>query len=298
MANLSYDDWGLVSASDETQLFYGIRGQGPALVFLDGIGCDGWAWKHIQPRLAERYRTIHCHYRGHGRSGSPVNGQQIRIEDLRDDVIAVMNHLGLEQAALVAHSMGTQVALEVYRAWGQRIRGMALICGTDGKVTHTFHGNDMLHRVLPRLIEYVRRHRPIALALWRRLPAELSYRVARVIGEVDGPALDPNDFKEYVQHLSDIDLGLYLDMLECAGAHTATDLLKRIDVPTLVVAAERDTFTPQQVVKAMADAIPEAIYVELVGASHAAPAEQPQRLVEAVCQFLSKAGYSRDCTCV
>lgn len=291
MANLRYDDWGLVGAGDHTQLFYGIRGTGLPLLLLDGIGCDGWAWKHIQPRLAEHYRTIHCHYRGHGRSGSPVDLQQIGIEDLRDDVLRVMEHLDLNQVALMAHSMGTQVALEIHRTISDRVRAMVLVCGTDGKVTHTFHGNDLLHRVLPRLIEYVSRHRPIALALWRRLPAELAYRVARLIGEVDGPALDPGDFKEYVQHLADIDLPLYLNMLERAGAHSATDLLPAVTAPTLVIAAERDTFTPRDVVKAMADAIPHSQYVELIGASHAGPAEQPQRVVEAVLQFLREAGF-------
>jgi len=291
MANLRYDEWGLVPASDGTQLFYGAQGRGRPLVLLDGIGCDGWAWKHIQPRLAEHYRTIHCHYRGHGRSGSPVDPTHIGIQDLAEDVVAILDHLELDEVVTVAHSMGTQVVLEIFRRWESRLKGMALVCGTDGEVTRTFHGNDLLHRILPRLIEYVRKYRPVALALWRRLPAELSYRVAKVIGEVDGPALDPNDFKEYVEHLSDIDLSLYLDMLSRAGAHSATDLLPRIAVPTLVVAAERDTFTPRDVVKAMADAIPRSRYVELVGASHAAPAEQPQRLVEAIEEFLAQAGY-------
>ena len=258
---------------------------------LDGIGCDGWAWKHIQPRLAEKYRTIHCHYRGHGRSGSPVNPANTGIRDLGDDVAAILSHLEITEVALMAHSMGTQVILEMYRSMGQRVKAMALICGTAGNVTHTFHGNDLLHRILPQLTAYVQRHRAVALALWRRLPATLAYRVARWIGEVDGPALDPSDFKEYVEHLSDIDLSLYLDMLAKAGAHSAADLLGKIAVPTLVVAAERDTFTPRDVVKAMADAIPNSEYVELFGASHAAPAEQPQRLVDAVLQFLARAEY-------
>lgn len=291
MSTLHYDDWGLCPASDGTQLFFGIRGSGAPLIFLDGIGCDGWAFKHIQPRLAQQYRTVHCHYRGHGRSGSPVDSARTGICDLRDDVLCVMAHLGLQDVAFVAHSMGTQVVLEVYRQLRQRVRAMALICGTDGRLTHTFHGNDLLDRLLPRIIGYVERHRALATALWGRLPATLSYRVARFLGEVDGPALDPRDFKEYVEHLSDIDLGLYLAMLQKAGSHSAADLLPEITVPTLVIAAEKDTFTPRDVVQAMAEAIPQSEYLELVGASHAAPAEQPQRIVEAALSFLQRADY-------
>ena len=250
-----------------------------------------WAFKHIQPPLAQRYRTIHCHYRGHGRSGSPVDSSRIGIGDLRDDVLSVLAHLNIEDMAFVAHSMGTQVVLETYRTQRAHVRAMALVCGSYGRVTHTFHGNDILHRVLPGIMDFVKRHRGLANALWGRLPATLSFRLACMMGEVDGSALDPRDFKEYVQHLSDIDLSLYLAMLEKAGAHSAADLLPEIDVPTLVIAAEKDTFTPRDVVFAMAQAINGSEYLELKGASHAAPAEQPQHIVDAVYAFLEQAGY-------
>jgi len=291
MAILHYDEWGLAPASDGTQLFYGIRGHGAPLVFLDGIGCDGWAFKHIQPPLAQSYRTIHCHYRGHGRSGSPIDPKRVDISDLRDDVLSVLAHLQVKDVSFIAHSMGTQVVLETYRAERQRVRGMALVCGSYGRVTHTFHGNDILHRILPGVMDFVRRHRAISNALWGRLPPSLSYRVATMLGEVDGSTLDPNDFKEYVEHLSDIDLSLYLAMLEKAGEHSAADLLPEIAAPTLVIAAEKDTFTPREVVLAMARAIPHSEYLELHGASHAAPAEQPQRIVDAVSTFLQRSGY-------
>ena len=291
MATLHYDDWGFAPARDGTQLFFGIRGSGPPLVFLDGIGCDGWAFKHIQPPLAQSYRTIHCHYRGHGRSGSPADPTRVDICDLRDDVLAVLAHLGIQDVAFIAHSMGTQVVLETYRTLRAHVHAMALVCGADGRVTHTFHGNDILDRVLPGIIDFVKRHRGLANALWGRLPPALSYRVACMLGEVDASALDPRDFKEYVEHLSDIDLSLYLAMLEKAGAHSAADLLPEIHVPTLVIAAEKDTFTPRDVVLAMAQAIAGSEYLELHGASHAAPAEQPLRIVDAVSAFLERAAY-------
>lgn len=291
MATLHYDDYGLAPASDGTKLFFGIRGSGPPLVLLDGIGCDGWAFKHIQPALAHRYRTVHCHYRGHGRSGSPVDPSRIAITDLRDDVLSVLDCLQIKEVAFVAHSMGTQVVLETYRTLRERVRAMVLVCGTDGRVTHTFHGNDILHRVLPGIMDFVQRHKGLANALWGRLPPTLAFRIARLMGEIDGSTLDPRDFKEYVEHLSDIDLGLYLAMLEKAGEHSAADLLPEIAVPTLVVAAEKDTFTPRDVVHAMSNAIEDSEYLELVGASHAAPAEQPQTIVETVFSFLKRAGY-------
>jgi len=285
---MQYDERGFTTAADGTRLFYGVRGSGPGLVLLDGIGCDGWAWIHIQPHLALRNRVVHCHYRGHGRSGRVLDLESATIDTLSDDVARVLDVTGLSRAVLVAHSMGTQVALELYRHAPERIRALVLVCGSYGRITHTFHGNDLLHRVLPVLIDKVRRYEPIARALWGRLPPSLSYRVAGWLREIDGTALKPEDFKLYIEHLSDIELDLYLTMLQKAGDHSAEDMLGSIRVPTLVIAAERDTFTPRDVVKDMADRIPGAIYRELLGASHAALSEQPQQVNEYIDDFLAK----------
>jgi pimeloyl-ACP methyl ester carboxylesterase len=285
---MDYDERGFAAAGDGTKLFYGARGTGPALLLLDGIGCDGWAWTHIQPHLALHRRVVHTHYRGHGRSGSGVDRTATDILTLRDDAIAVMDHLGLRGVALVAHSMGTQVALEIYRKCPERVDALVLVCGSHGRITHTFHGNDFLHRVLPALITTVRKYEPIARALWGRLPPQLSYRAARWLREIDGTTLRPEDFRLYVEHLSDIELDLYLTMLQKAGDHSAEDVLATIRVPTLVIAAERDTFTPPDVVKDMADRIPGAKYLMLAGASHAAPSEQPDTINPAIDELLAK----------
>jgi pimeloyl-ACP methyl ester carboxylesterase len=285
---MQYDERGFTSAADGTRLFYGVSGSGRGLILLDGIGCDGWAWIHIQPHLSLRHRVVHHHYRGHGRSGSVTNLDDTGIDVLSDDVLRVMDATGLARSVLVAHSMGTQVALEIYRRHPERVRALVLICGSYGRITHTFHGNDLLHRVLPTLIEKVRRYEPIARAFWGRLPPALSYRVAGWLREIDGTSLRAEDFRQYVQHLSDIELDLYLTMLKKAGDHTAEDVLPSVRVPTLVIAAERDTFTPRDVVKDMADRIPGAVYRELKMASHAAPSEQPQLINEYIDDFLAR----------
>jgi pimeloyl-ACP methyl ester carboxylesterase len=285
---MQYDERGFTTATDGTRLFYGVRGSGPGLVLLDGIGCDGWAWTHIQPHLALRNRVVHAHYRGHGRSGRVLNLESATIDTLTDDLVRVLDATGLSRTVVVAHSMGTQVALELYRRCPGRVRAMVLVCGSSGRITHTFHGNDLLHRILTVLIDKVRRYEPIARALWGRLPPALSYRVAGWLREVDGAALRPEDFKLYVEHLSDIELDLYLSLLREAGEHSAEDLLGEVHIPALVIAAERDTFTPRHIVKAMADSIPGAVYRELAGASHAAPSEQPQQINECIDEFLAK----------
>lgn len=272
---MDYERQGFTNAGDGTRLFWGSSGEGPTIVLNDGIGCDGFAWKYLQPHLAESHRVIHWHYRAHGRSGLPVDPARIDLPAHARDLLSVLDAREIEQATLVGHSMGTQVALETYRLAPDRVRALVLVCGSYGKVTATFHGSDLLKQVLPGLLDAVERRRGLARALWGRIPAKLAFHIARLSNEVDALAIREEDFRPYMEHVSSMDPKVFLGMLRCAGEHTAEDILSRIDVPTLVIAAERDTFTPLVLAEHMVDAIPEAQMFLLRGASHAAPIEQP-----------------------
>jgi pimeloyl-ACP methyl ester carboxylesterase len=182
--------------------------------------------------------------------------------------------------------MGTQVCLELYRLAPERTAGIILICGSYGKVTSHFHGTDTLKQVLPRLIETVQKHRGLARGIWGRMPAGVAFRIARMSGEVDGLAIREEDFRAYWNHIAMMDPDLFLAMLRLAGEHSAEDLLPRIDVPTLVIAAERDTFTPAKLAEHMANSIPGADFLFVRGGTHAAPVEQPTVMQERIDRFL------------
>jgi pimeloyl-ACP methyl ester carboxylesterase len=283
---MEYERQGFATAGDGTRLFWGERGHGPAIVLNDGIGCDGFAWKYLQPHLAADHRVIHWHYRAHGRSGLPVDSARIDLAAHARDLVSVLDALQVDKATLIGHSMGTQVSLETFRLAPSRVAGMVLMCGSYGKVTSTFHGSDVLKQVLPALLDAVERRRGLARALWGRIPAKFAFHIARLSKEVDGLAIREEDFRPYMEHVAAMEPSIFLAMLRHAGEHTAEDVLSRIDVPTLVVAAERDTFTPAALAEHMAEVIPDAEHFLLRGASHAAPIEQPVAIQLRIDKFL------------
>ena len=75
-------------------------------------------------------------------------------------------------------------------------------------------------------------------------------------------------------------------MLRSAGEHTAGDLLPRVNVPVLVVAGERDTFTPPFLATAMAETLPRGELLLVRDGSHVAPLEQPELVDARVMAFL------------
>jgi pimeloyl-ACP methyl ester carboxylesterase len=264
------------------------RGSEVTALFCDGIACDGFIWKYLWPDLGRRMSLAHFHYRGHGRSGAPRDPDRIDVVAHAADADAVRAALGDPPVVLVGHSFGTQVVLETYRLRPDRVRALVFLCGSFGRVTYTFKGTDMLASVLPELIGFVTRHPHVGRALWSHVPPKVALGLARLTGDVDASRVKEEDVEPYFQHVIHLDFGMFVRMLRAAGEHSAEDLLREVKVPVLVVAGEVDSFTPPDVSRAMAEAIPEAELALLPAGSHLLPLEQHEEVGRLVGDFLAR----------
>lgn len=289
---MEYELTGSVISRDGARLFWGERGKNQSskysIVLCDGIACDGFAWKYIQPALSAHHRVLHWHYRGHGRSEDPKDPERIDVPSHAEDLLDILKARSIEEAVVIGHSMGTQVALELYRIAPWLIRGMVLLCGSDGRITASFHRSDWLERNLPRLIEWAEKRQRALRAIWRRVPTGLAYAFASLLGEINADALSKKDFALYHEHVTKLNPLLFLRMLEKAGQHSAKDVLNSIQVPVLVIAGDLDTFTPPERSREMAKAIPGAEFVLIRGATHAAPVEYPDIVIQEITRFLNE----------
>lgn len=259
-----------------------------AAVLTDGIGCDGYVWKYIRRDLGPARRLVHWHYRGHGRTPLPRDPRRIAVPDLADDLGAVLRDSDTPSAVLFGHSMGVQVVLETYRRHPERIRGLVLLCGAPENPLKTFRGQRGLEVVLPRVRAAVERApRLINRAARMLLPTRAAFRLATRV-EVNPELIQASDFMPYLRGLSRVEMPFFLAMLAAAGEHSAVDLLPFIDVPVLVVAGARDGFTPPDLSRAMAAAIPGADLLVVEDGSHTAPLERPDLVGQAIGDFLAR----------
>ena len=283
--------WGYAVAYDGSPLFYeswGERGDLAPVLLCDGIGCDGYVWRYLRQDLADR-RGLHPHYRGHGRTAAPRDPRHVTIEDLADDVACVLDDALVERAILIGHSMGVQVALETYRRHATRVAGLVLLCGASSHPLKTFRGSAQLEEMLPTIEKWVQRvPRGLMNRLTRTLlPTRLAYEVASRL-EIRRELVEPTDFMPYLEGMARIDTRLFVAMLSSAGQHSADDLLPEIAVPALVIAGERDGFTPADRSRAMAAAIPGAELLEIPNASHTAPIERPHLVDSTIRDFVAR----------
>ena len=286
--------WGYaVAPSDGSALFYESwpsgeeRGHATPVVLCDGIGCDGYVWRHLRDDLGERH-WVHPHYRGHGRTPPPRDPRRVTIEDLADDVACVLDDALVERAVLIGHSMGVQVALETYRRHAARVAGLVLVCGASSHPLRTFRGSAMLEDWLPTIQKWIHRVPGVINRVTRAvLPTRLAYEVASRL-EIRRELIEPADFMPYLEGMARIDARLFVAMLSAAGHHSADDLLPLVAVPTLVVAGGRDGFTPPERSRAIAAMIPYAELLEIPNASHTAPIEHPHLVNFTIRDFLAR----------
>lgn len=261
----------------------------PTVFLCDGILCDGFIWKYLWKALASEYPLVHFHYRGHGRSAAPKDPERVTIADHADDLMAVREHVGNPLAVLIGHSMGTQVCLETYHRHGEHLRALVLMCGSYGKVTQSFRGTPVLDYILPKLTDIVDKQPELFRAVWSRIPPELGFKLALKARDVDPDKIRAEDMVPYIQHMTHVDLPMFLRMLRGAGDHSAESYLGDVRVPVLVVAGERDTFTPASLSNHMVEAMPWAELLMVAGGSHVAPIEQPELVQGRLTDFLSRA---------
>ena len=105
-------------------LSHDVAGDGPAVVLLHSGVCDRRMWDAQWPALiAAGYRLVRCDFRGFGETPA-ADGPC----DDAEDVLELLDALGIGRAALIASSYGGRVALEIAARWPDRVSALALLC--------------------------------------------------------------------------------------------------------------------------------------------------------------------------
>lgn len=281
-----------LSREDGARIYVRVLGQRestkPALLILDGIGCAGWAFRQIAPRIARHRQVVFVHYRGHGRSPTPPRPWHLGMHTLADDAAAACTAVGVDRVVALGFSMGFQVALEFYRRHHERTAGLISLAGPPGQPLASFRGTNTFAFALPFMVAATRVAKQLTTRVWRSiLPSRPVFDIG-LRWEVNNERIDSRDFELYLRGLAEMNPELFVAMLEQAHRHCANDLLPRIRVPTLVIAGARDEFVPLPRLREMAFAIPGARWEVFEEATHALPAEYPEDISERIAAFLDQ----------
>jgi pimeloyl-ACP methyl ester carboxylesterase len=278
-----------------TRLWYRRAGKGPALVFQNGLGVTITFWEAMAARFAEKgYTTVIWDYRGHGQSDPPRDPAAMSLETCVEDLLAILDENGIERACLLGHSMGSQLDFEFYRRYPARVTGLVPTLGTYRKALSTFWSRPRAAELVYTVARFGALEFPRLAHFFTGLAAahpHLSDALVRKLNIVH-PTLSPKEWlPPYLEHMASLDLRVFFALAAAIKDHDASDLLPRIEVPTLVIAGDRDFFCPPKVAREMAEKIPGAELLLVPGGSHAATIEQPELIDLRLERFLEERVY-------
>lgn len=244
-------------------LAFDAAGAGRPVLLLHSTAADRRMWDPLVPPLAEAgFRTIRCDLRGYGDTPAadrPCNDA--------DDVLALLDDLGVPQAAVVASSGGGRVALEIAARHPARVTALALFCSAAPG------------------------HEPSASlrAVWEREEALLSAGDIRAAVELNvGTWLGPAAGDEARQLLRTMQQRIF-DL----GEPTVEPLrheyeLSAITAPALLVTGAHDLPDFRQIADRLAATLPSATRLDLDWAGHLPTLERPDLATPILLDFLAR----------
>ncbi|QIK08040.1 alpha/beta fold hydrolase [Streptomyces sp. ID38640] len=268
-----------IDAAPGIRLWTEQRGAADAapLLLVMGAQASGVGWPEpLVDALAAHHRVIRYDHRDTGRSTWPFDEQPYRIADLADDVIAVLDGLGIDRAHIVGMSLGGMLAQMVLADHPDRLLSATLI-GTMALSTTPYtrpDGSTVPADALPGVA-------PEVLELWARpvedhgAAAEVERRIEhwRVLAGGRLP-FDEDYFRAFehrvIAHTGHHRVGTAHGRAADDGM-LRTDQLAENEVPALVVSAPAEPVFPPPHPQHLAQCIRGAELVEIPGMGHALP---------------------------
>jgi 3-oxoadipate enol-lactonase len=238
----------------------------PFVVLSNSLGATHAMWDPQVPALAQHFRVVRYDTRGHG--GSPVPQGPYSIDDLADDLLALLDRLEVERAHLVGLSLGGMTALRLAAREPQRVDRLVVLCTSallgpaqgwhDRAATVRAHGTGAVaEAVVERwyTAAYARSH-PDVVAAARQMVA-------------DQP---PEGYAWCCEAIAAMDL---------------TSGLPDVVAPTLAIAGDDDPATPPDHLGRIASSVKDGRLLVVPHAAHLASQEQDEVVTRAVLEHLT-----------
>lgn len=249
------------------ELFYEVTGpeDAPVVAFSNSLGSGLEIWDGVVPALADKYRTLRYDTRGHGHSGSA--DKAVTIDDLADDLLAILDGLDIAKAHLVGLSLGGLTVQALASRRPDRVASLTLIATAA-------------HLPPPEF--------------WFNRANNVRAGGAPAVVDTIVPRWFTDDFRrrapETVERVRQGFLGIEkIGYARCCEALASADLrprLKDITAPTLVIAGAEDPVSTPAMMEALRAGIPGAEMAVLPHTAHLISVERPDALAEKLLAFL------------
>jgi len=250
----------------------------PVVLCLHSLFIDNTMFDELVAAAAGRFRMVRPDFRGQG--ANPDATELVSMDQCADDVLDLLDRLGLERVHVVAQSMGGDVAVRVAARRPEVVDRMVLL-GSSAR---------------EEPVEHLEAFRPIADEIARRGIVDDLLETTTQIMFGETSRNDParaDDLARWREHFAALSPGLAHAVRGVVERPSAVGLLPSITATTLVVSGGEDGARPPEWSQELVDGIPGAELWSLPTTGHSVILEQPAVAIERVLAFLSGGGASR-----
>jgi pimeloyl-ACP methyl ester carboxylesterase len=246
----------------------------PAVVLIHGYTDNARDWVPMLPYLSKHYRVILVDIRGHGRSSKPECCYH-RL-DFAYDIKLLLDALGVREADIVGHSLGSIIAQTFAEYWPERTAHLVLISSTGGQPPDRPKKAAQFDFAaeIRKLKEPIDPDSPFMIAWW------------------DSPTpVDPDFIRRQRKDAAAIPLRVWLAVLDQAlnANNSYADLqntLPRIKAPTLLIWGSKDPIMDEDLRQSLRQALPNAQVKIFEGLGHNPFWEDPRGVADVINVFL------------
>lgn len=247
---------------DGVEIYYEVHGEGPPFLMSHGYSATSQMWRPQIETITRTHSLITWDMRGHGQSDYPEEQAEYSEAATVGDMAALLDHLGHDAAVIGGLSLGGYMSLAFYLACPERVKALVIFDTGPG------YKNDQARAAWNETSERTKQnYRENGLEALKSRSTEMASSVHRsaegLIRAAEGMLKQKDD--------------------------RVIQLLPNIKVPTLIIVGSEDK-PFHAACDYMAAKIPGARKIEIQGAGHAANIDQPERVNEALADFLGHQG--------
>ncbi|MDH3268850.1 MAG: alpha/beta hydrolase [Ignavibacteria bacterium] len=247
------------------------RNESNAIVFVHGFPFDHKMWQAQVVEISKDYFCVTYDIRGLGES--TVDDGQFTMESFVDDLEKIIDELKLNRPVLCGLSMGGYISLRAIERIQEKFSAL-ILCDTKSSADDN-EGK-------------LKRAAAIKLINSGGFESFIDAFVLNCFGEKFVKE-KRNEYDAVVNRsMMNNSIGVKGCLLAMVSRTDTTNILNKIKLPTLIICGSEDKLSPPDVMKSMAEQIPNSEFVLVKNTGHMTPIESPQVVNQAIKNFLTK----------
>lgn len=252
----------------DCDLHYEVTGDGPALLFIHGLGSCRLDWDKQVEAFSRKYRVITCDLRGHGDSSRPPGPYGVKL--FAQDQRALLEVLKVDSVDVIGVSLGGAVAFQLAIDAPALVRRLVIVNSYP---------------------EFILRTWAQKFFIWQRIAMIklLSFeKMGKIVANKMFPGLEQETVRQtFVRRYIRNERRPYLDALNGLFGWSIADRLDELRCPVLVIAADQD-YSPVSSKEEYVRKLRRGKLVVIPDSRHATPMERPEEFNTVLADFLSE----------